>query len=615
MAIRKEKESEEQKPKLNKESLREAIKIFEFIGPYKWYLISGLFLLFLGSMVFMVFPYLSGLMIDVAQGTSEYDLTLGRIGWILGGILVVQGVLSYARVMLFAQVSERGIADVRKAVYEKMISLPIVFFEENRVGELVSRITADIEKLYSAFSITLAEFIRQVIILMAGIIFLAMTTPRLALIMLASFPVIVVGAMIFGRFIRKLSKVRQEELAHSNTILNETIQSIQAVKAFTNELFEAMRYGKSINKVITVSLKYAQGRAVFAVFIITLLFGALFFIIWEGANMVSTGTITAGQLVAFVSYTAIIGGAIAGLGNFYTELLGAVGATERVREILKMDSEILVSTNPGVLLSNDKSANKDRPSIQGEITFKDVFFNYPTRLDVPVLKGVDLQVKPGEKVALVGASGAGKSTIVQLILRFYRVSSGEIWLDGKDLYDYDLSTYRQQVAIVPQEVMLFGGTIRENILYGKPEATEEEITKAAELSNSLEFILSFPEGMETIVGERGVKLSGGQRQRIAIARAILKDPRILLLDEATSSLDANSEKVVQDALNNLMKGRTSIIIAHRLATIREVDCIYVLDQGRIVETGTHAELSMREDGFYQKLAALQFQSALEGTEE
>lgn len=615
MAIRKEKESEEQKPKLNKESLREAVKIFEFIGPYKWYLISGLFLLFLGSMVFMVFPYLSGLMIDVAQGTSEYDLTLGRIGWILGGILVVQAVLSYARVMLFAQVSERGIADVRKAVYEKMISLPIVFFEENRVGELVSRITADIEKLYSAFSITLAEFIRQVIILVAGIIFLAMTTPRLALIMLASFPVIVVGAMIFGRFIRKLSKVRQEELAHSNTILNETIQSIQAVKAFTNELFEAMRYGKSINKVITVSLKYAQGRAIFAVFIITLLFGALFFIIWEGANMVSTGTITAGQLVAFVSYTAIIGGAIAGLGNFYTELLGAVGATERVREILKMDSEILVSTNPGILSSNNNSPGKTPPSIQGEITFKDVFFNYPTRLDVPVLKGVDLQVRPGEKVALVGASGAGKSTIVQLILRFYRVSSGEIRLDGKDLYDYDLSTYRQQVAIVPQEVMLFGGTIRENILYGKPEATEEEIRKAAELSNSLEFILSFPEGMETIVGERGVKLSGGQRQRIAIARAILKDPRILLLDEATSSLDANSEKVVQDALNNLMKGRTSIIIAHRLATIREVDCIYVLDQGRIVETGTHAELSMREDGFYQKLAALQFQSALEGTGE
>jgi len=600
MAFRKRNQAtEDQKPTLNKESLREALKIFEYINPYKWYLIFGLFLLFLGSMVFMVFPYLSGLMIDVAQGTSDYDLTLGRIGWFLGGVLVVQGVLSYARVMLFAQVSERGIADVRRAVYEKMITLPLVFFEQNRVGELVSRVTADIEKLYSAFSVTLAEFIRQVIILVAGVIFLAMTTPRLALIMLGSFPVIVVGAMIFGRFIRKLSKARQEELAHSNTILNETIQSIQVVKAFTNEVFEALRYGKSINTVVGVSLKYARGRAIFAVFIITLLFGALFFIIWEGANMVSTGTITAGQLVAFVSYTAIIGGAIAGLGNFYTELLGAVGATERVREILKMDSEAS-GLAPEI---SDKAL-----SMTGNIVFDNVHFNYPTREDVPVLKGVSLRVRAGEKVALVGASGAGKSTIVQLLLRFYQLKSGSITVDGRDLYDFPLQDYRSHIAIVPQEVMLFGGTIRENILYGKPNASEEEIIRAARLSNSLEFIESFPEGLETIVGERGVKLSGGQRQRIAIARAILKDPAILILDEATSSLDANSEKVVQEALNILMEGRTSIIIAHRLSTIREVDCIYVLDRGQIAESGTHDELSIKEDGLYSKLATLQFQS-------
>jgi len=600
MAFRKRSEEPEgQKPSLNKESLREALKIFEYINPYKWYLISGLFLLFLGSMVFMVFPYLSGLMIDVAQGTSDYDLTLGKIGWFLGGILVIQGVLSYARVMLFAQVSERGIADVRKAVYEKMIALPLVFFEQNRVGELVSRVTADIEKLYSAFSVTLAEFIRQVIILIAGVIFLAMTTPRLALIMLASFPLIVVGAMIFGKFIRKLSKTRQEELAHSNTILNETIQSIQVVKAFTNEIFEALRYGKSISTVVEVSLKYARGRAIFAVFIITLLFGALFFIIWEGANMVSSGSITAGQLVAFVSYTAIIGGAIAGLGNFYTELLGAVGATERVREILKMDSE--------TTQSKDQSSESNF-EVHGNIIFENVHFNYPTREDVPVLQGVNLEVRPGEKVALVGASGAGKSTIVQLLLRFYQLKSGSITLDGKDLYNYPLHGYRSHIAIVPQEVMLFGGTIRENILYGKPSASEEELINAAKLSNSWEFIQSFPEGLETIVGERGVKLSGGQRQRIAIARAILKDPAILILDEATSSLDANSEKVVQEALNILMEGRTSIIIAHRLSTIREVDCIYVLDKGRIAESGTHEELSTKEDGLYSKLATLQFQT-------
>lgn len=599
MALGRKTEKPEEKPKFNKESLKEAIKIFKYIKPYKWYLIFGLFLLFLSSMIFMVFPYLSGLMIDIAQGEATYDLTLGNIGWILAGILVVQGLLSYARVMFFAQVSERGIADVRKAVYDKMIGLPIVFFEENRVGEIVSRITADIEKLYNAFSITLAEFIRQVIILIVGIIFLGITTPRLALIMLASFPVIVVGAMFFGRFIRKLSKQRQEELANSNTILNETVQSIQAVKSFTNEIFESIRYGKSIHTVVHISLKYARGRALFAVFIVTLLFGALFFIIWEGAMMVQTGRITAGQLVAFVSYTAIIGGAIAGLGSFYTELLGAVGATERVREILKNESEVELDS-----LRNDQT----QLAFEGHVKLTNVHFHYPTRNDVPVLKGINLEAKAGEKIALVGASGAGKSTIVQLILRFYNIIDGEITIDGKNIYDLPLSAYRDHLAIVPQEVMLFGGTIRENILYGNPEADEESIKAAAIQSNSWAFIQSFPEGLDTIVGERGVKLSGGQRQRIAIARAILRDPTLLILDEATSSLDAESEKMVQEALGTLMKGRTSIIIAHRLATIRDVDRIYVIDNGIIAESGTHSELNAKPDGLYQKLAALQFQS-------
>jgi ATP-binding cassette subfamily B protein len=608
MAISKENTStKDEKPKFNKESLKEAMGIFVFIQPYKWYLILGLFLLFLGSMVFMVFPYLSGLMIDVAQGSSSYDLTLGSIGWILGLVLVIQGVLSYARVMLFAQVSEKGIADVRTAVYRKMLALPMVFFEENRVGDLVSRITADIEKLYSAFSVTLAEFIRQVIILIAGIIFLAISTPKLALIMLGSFPIIVVGAMFFGRFIRKLSKARQEELAQSNTILNETIQSIQAVKSFTNEVFESLRYGKSIDQVVRVSLKYAQGRAIFAVFIITLLFGALFFIIWEGANMVSDGTITAGQLVAFVSYTAIIGGAIAGLGNFYTELLGAVGATERVREILKMDGEVpLIQQHQGRAAILDFAPIPKTP-LKGHIVLDQVQFSYPTRQDVPVLKGVHIEVEPGQKVALVGSSGAGKSTIIQLLLQFHKVSGGSVSVDGRSIYDYDLRGYRENIAIVPQEVLLFGGTIEENIRYGLPAATPEEVMEAAKLSNSWEFISAFPDGLQTIVGERGVKLSGGQRQRIAIARAILKNPAILILDEATSSLDAASEKVVQEALNILMQGRTSIIVAHRLATIREVDKIYVLQDGYIVESGDHHTLMEKADGVYQNLARLQFQ--------
>ena len=586
-------------PKLNRETLKQALSIFQFVRPYWWRLAFGLVLLFLSSMVFMVFPYLSGMMVDVAQGKSKWDFSLQDIGLILLLILVVQGFFSYTRVMLFAYVSEKGTADIRKALYDKLVSLPIVFFEKSRVGELVSRLTADVERLYNAFSYTLAEFIRQVIILVSGVIFLAITTPRLALIMLATFPVVVVLAMFFGRSIRKLSKTRQEELANSNTIVSETMSTVQTVKAFTNEWFESVRYARSIGHMVKISLEFARGRALFSVFIIVVLFGALFFIIWEGANLLQEGKITAGDLVAFVSYTAIIGGAIAGLGNFYTEILGAVGATERVREILDKPSEVEIKPV--------KAA--DRSSVQGNIRYENVRFRYPTREDVEVLKGVDFEVKAGQKVALVGPSGAGKSTIVQLLLRYYELEEGTIRVDGKSIAEYDISEYRSHLAIVPQEVILFGGTIRENILYGRPDATEEEVIDAARQANAWDFIRTFPDGLDTLVGERGVKLSGGQRQRVAIARAILKNPSILILDEATSSLDAESEKLVQEALNKLLEGRTSIIIAHRLATIRDVDCIYVLDEGTIVEQGTHEELSMMENGLYNSLARLQFEAA------
>ncbi|MCC6460199.1 MAG: ATP-binding cassette domain-containing protein, partial [Saprospiraceae bacterium] len=356
--------------------------------------------------------------------------------------------------------------------------------------------------------------------------------------------------------------------------------------------------------VVGVSMRYAKGRAVFAVFIITMLFGALFFVIGYGMYMVQSQAglpdgpdkFTAGKLITFITYTAVIGGAIAGLGNFYAELVGAVGATERVREILNSQSE-----------SQERpQLNKTAGRLTGDVVFDNVFFSYPTRPDMGVLKGVSLTIPSGKKVALVGQSGAGKSTIMQLLLQFHQLSAGEIRINNHSIYEYDLESYRSNFAIVPQEVLLFGGTIRENILYGQPDATEADIIEAARKANALDFIRSFPDGLETVVGERGIKLSGGQRQRIAIARAILRNPTILLLDEATSSLDAESEKVVQEALNNLMEGRTSIIIAHRLATIREADRIYVLDGGQIREQGTHEELSNREDGLYSSLAKLQF---------
>ena len=597
MAMRRQTREEEPKVKLTREKLIEAAGIFKYIRPYRWSFFFGLVLLFLSTLTFLVFPYLSGLMVDIAQGEAEMDLNLKDVGWILALVLVAQGVVSYLRIYLFSIVSEKGIADVRRALYDKLIGLPMTYFEHARVGELVSRLTADVEKLYNAFSITLAEFLRQVIILVVGILFLAIRAPKLSLIMLATFPVVIVGAMVFGRFIRKLSKERQEELAEANNILNETMQAIQAVKAFTNELFESVRYGKRIDRVVQIALGYARWRALFSVFIVTFLFGALFFIIWQGAYMVQTGEMTVGLLIEFVAYTAIIGGSIAGLGNFYTQLLGAIGATERIREILKDESEIEVA------------GSQQQPDIpvEGHIAYEDVHFSYPTRRDVPVLKGLSFNVEPGQKVALVGTSGAGKSTIVQLLLKFYNIDEGDIFIDGKSIHDFDTTAHRRNIAIVPQEVILFGGSIRENILYGKPDASEEEVIEAARKANAWDFIQTFPEGLDTLVGERGVKLSGGQRQRIAIARAILKDPAILLLDEATSSLDAESEKMVQDALHKLMQGRTSIIIAHRLATIRDVDQIFVIDNGQIIEQGTHDELSSREEGAYNTLAKLQFE--------
>lgn len=591
-------EAEETKPRLSRENLREALKIFEFVRPYRWQFIGGLILLFLSSAVFMVFPYVIGKMLDVAQGVIV-DFDLKKIGIFLVVVLAVQGVISYLRVMMFAVVSEKGTADVRRALYQRLIALPIVFYEKSRVGELVSRLTNDVEKLYNTFYFILAEFIRQVIILVGGIAMLTYMTPKLAGVMLVTFPVIVIGAIIFGRWVRKLSKRRQEILAETNTVLDETLQSIHAVKAFTNEVFERLRYGRSNDQVVEVSMRYARGRAVFAVFIITMLFGVFFFVIGFGMYLIQTKQMTAGELITSVTYTAVVGGSIAGLGNFYTELVGTIGATERIREILKSKTEV----------EERPQTNMPAKRLTGDVHFEDVRFAYPTRSNMPVLKGVSLTIPSGKKVALVGQSGAGKSTIMQLLLQFHRPDSGVVSIDGININEYDLESYRRNFALVPQEVILFGGTIRENILYGKPDALEDEIVEAAKKANAWEFIRSFPEGLETVVGERGIKLSGGQRQRIAIARAILRDPAILLLDEATSSLDAESEKVVQDALNNLMVGRTSIIIAHRLATVREVDCIYVLEGGRIVEQGTHERLSEMEDGVYSSLAKLQFDMA------
>ena len=579
--------------------LKRVTRIYRFIRPYRYYFLIGLILLVVSSLIFMIFPGAAGEMANAANGNSRLPYSVSQYGVLFLIILVLQGTFSYFRTITFAIVSEKGMADVRKALYNKLITQPIQFYEERRIGEITSRITTDVEQLQGAFSITLAEFLRQLVILISGIAILGWLAPRLSLIMLLSFPVIVVLAMVFGRYIKKLSRKRQDKLADANIIVEETMQSFSAVKSFTNEWFESIRYARSVGDIVQISLSYARVRGIFFIFIITVLFGGIFFVLWQGALFVESGDMEVGDLFSFIIYTGLIGGAIASIGNLYTQLSGAMGATERILEILEKDQEVTLAET------------LDHPvEIQGSIAFENVVFRYPTRADIEVLKDVSFEVPVGSKIALVGASGSGKSTIAKLVMRFYDALGGVVKIDGKPISSFDVTALRQNIAVVPQEVILFGGTILENILYGKHNATEEEVKEAAIQANAWEFISSFPEGLQTIVGERGIKLSGGQRQRIAIARAILRNPSILLLDEATSSLDTESEKVVQDALNTLMQGRTSIIIAHRLSTIKDVDCIYVLQDGKIIESGTHTELSLMEDGAYRNLARLQFENAV-----
>jgi ABC-type multidrug transport system fused ATPase/permease subunit len=549
-----------------------------------------------GSILFLLIMKLPGEVFNILDKKPTYPITLNQLFLTILLLLGIQSVLSYFRIRLFAIVSEKSMATLRGDLFKKMISLPIPWIEEQRVGELTSRITNDVTQIQGALATTVAEFLRQIIILVGGILFIVFAMPRLALIMLGTFPLVVFAAMYFGKHIRKFTKERQDELAQTNVVVEETMQNIRTVKAFTNEWFELKRYASHLNKVVNLALKAATMRGLFASFIVFVMFGALFFIMWQAALMVENGTLVKGDLVNFIIFTGIIGGAIASLGTFYTELITALGAGERIVDILQMPGE-----------RNIDSSKPISKRFQGKIDFSEVFFAYPSRPEKMVLKGIELNVSPGERIALVGMSGAGKSTLTQLLMQFYKADTGQIFIDDLPVQEYDLSDLRGNMAIVPQDVMLFGGSIKDNIAYGNPSATDSDIMEAAKKANAWEFIDGFPLKMETIVGERGVKLSGGQKQRVAIARAILKDPAILILDEATSSLDAESERLVQEALQVLMVGRTSIIIAHRLATIKDVNQIYVLENGTIAEKGTHQELLQNENGLYTSLAKLQFE--------
>ncbi|NEM98249.1 ABC transporter ATP-binding protein [Pontibacter burrus] len=589
----------EERKKITKESFRRGLRIFSYVLPYKYKFIVGLTFLVFSSLTFMAFPYLVGQLFDSTSGNTNGALSdINVIAMGLFGVILLQGIFSFFRVYFFAQVSENAVADIRRDLYSKFMQLPISFYEKRRVGEITSRITTDVAQVQDAMSITLAELFRQSTTLIVGVIIIMWTSIKLSLFMLATFPVLIVLALVFGRRIKTLAKKTQDELANTNVIVEETLQAINTVKAFTNEMFEVARYRTTLSKAVKTAITTANYRGAFISFIIIGLFGGIILVIWYGATLVANGDIQQGDLVSFVLYTAFIGASVGGLGELYGKVQSALGATERILEILQEQEE-----------PTDKSvtALSQVPRVQGNISYRKVAFSYPTRPDIQVLKNINFEALAGEKVAVVGPSGAGKSTIIQLLMRFYDVHAGTITVDGKDLRDMDLTTLRGNIGIVPQEVLLFGGTIRENIAYGRPEATEAEIIDAAKKANAYSFITSFPEGLETLVGERGIKLSGGQRQRIAIARAILKDPAILILDEATSSLDSESEQLVQQAMDVLMKDRTTIIIAHRLATIRKADKILVIDGGEIVEEGSHEVLSANEDGIYANLLRLQFE--------
>ncbi len=581
------------KSKITASSLSKAKIIFKYAGNNRWKFYVGLVFLLLTSVTALAFPKFMGMLVDCVN-KKDGDLA-NKIALGLMLVLVLQSVFSFFRLSLFVNFTENTLANVRLALYTNLVKLPMSFFSQKRVGELNSRISNDIGQIQDTLTTTIAEFLRQFILIIGSFVMLASINWKLTIMMVSVVPIVGIAAVIFGKFIRKYSKTVQDKVAESQVVVEETMQGISIVKAFANEWYEIQRYKTRIQEVVKIGIKGGQFRGYFASFIIVCLFGTIVAVVWYGVTLAIAGEITVGELFTFILYSSYVGASSGGIAELYSQMQKAIGATERVFELL---DEVPEKINSDSAIEIDK--------IKGEVTFQNVAFSYPSRKEIQVLKNVSFKANFGQKIAIVGPSGTGKSTIASLLLRFYDIEGGKILIDDKNIYDYDLETLRGNMSIVPQDVILFGGTIRENIAYGKPNATNEEIILAAKQANAFNFVEGFPEKFETIVGERGIKLSGGQRQRIAIARALLKNPSILILDEATSSLDSESEKLVQEALEILMEGRTSIIIAHRLSTIRSADQILVLDNGEIIEQGTHKELIDLENGMYKNLSNLQF---------
>lgn len=567
------------------------IFLLRYYRPYLGRMIFALAFMLPGSGISLLFPALTGDLVDsIIRSASSAELV--KVGLTFLALLTAQAVIGYFVSVTTAKTTENVIAGLRTDLFSRIVRLPMSFLSQRRVGELTSRISSDLSLIQETFSFSILQLIRQGIFLVGSIIIIVSTSLALTIPILIGTPIIVAIAYVLGRKIRKLSTQTQDALAITSIIVEETLQSITAVKSYVRESLEIGRYRSAIAENVRLAIKGARIRALFVTFIIFTIFGGIAAVILYGANLVANETVTMGKLLSFLMYAMFVGGALGSFAELTGQMQKTLGASVRIRELMEAQPEDTDGDEGTVVLTS--------------IQFRHVSFAYPERLDAEVISGVSMSIKTGERIAFVGESGAGKSTAASLIQRLYEPTSGAISFDGIAATDLTLAQVRNCIGVVPQDIVLFGGSIEDNIRYGKTDATVEQIESAAVNANAMEFIARFPDGVQTTVGERGIKLSGGQRQRVAIARALLKNPPILIFDEATSSLDSESEALIQDALERLMKGRTTVIIAHRLSTVRKCDRIFVFEHGSIVEEGSHDELQQLENGRYKRWCDLQF---------